>query len=86
MKRLTYVIHMSQTTALEARWIKVLDAAVRQEIKLAYNASTQEIQDEFGDCDDHVNWVRYAGLFATSDEDKDECRHKWRKFISNNNL
>ena len=49
---------------------------VRQEIKLAYNASTLEIQDEFGDCNDHVNWGRYAGLFATSDEDKDDCRHK----------
>ena len=28
----------------------------RQEIKLAYHASTPEIQDEFGDCSDHVNW------------------------------
>ena len=59
---------------------------VRQEIKLAYHASTPDIQDEFGDCDDHVNWVSYAGMFATSDEEKDEYRLKWRKFISNNNL
>ena len=60
---------------------------VRQEIKLAYDASTPELQDEFGDCNDHVNWGRrYAGIFATSDEEKDECRLKWRKFISNNNL
>ena len=43
------------------------------------------IQDEIGDCDDHVNWVRYAGMFA-SDEEKDEYRLKWRNFISNNNL
>ena len=43
---------------------------VRQEIKLAYEASTPEIQEEIGDCDDHVNWVRYAGMFA-SDEEKD---------------
>ena len=59
---------------------------VKQEIRRAYRASTPEIQEELGDCDEHVNWVRYAGLFATSDEAKDECRHNWRKFISNNNL
>ena len=59
---------------------------VRQEIKLAYHASTPDIQDEIGDCDDHGNWARYAGMVATSDEEKDECRHNWRKFISNNNL
>ena len=59
---------------------------VRQEIKLAYHASTPDIQDEIGDCDDHVNWVSYAGMFATSDEEKDECRLRWRNFISNNNL
>ena len=35
---------------------------VRQEIKLAYEASTPEIQDEFGDCSDHVNWGTYAGF------------------------
>ena len=29
---------------------------VRQEIKLTYNASTPEIQEEFGDYNDHVNW------------------------------
>ena len=44
------------------------------------------IQDEIGDCNDHVNWVSYAGMFATSDEEKDEYRLKWRNFISNNNL
>ena len=59
---------------------------VRQEIKLAYHASTTEIQDEIGDCNDHVNWETYAGMFATSDEEKDECRLRWRNFISNNNL
>ena len=59
---------------------------VRQEIKLAYHASTPDIQDEIGDCNDHVNWGTYAGMFATSDEEKDECRLRWRKFISNNNL
>ena len=59
---------------------------VRQEIKLAYHASTPDIQDEIGDCNDHVNWESYAGMFATSDEEKDEYRLKWRTFISNNNL
>ncbi len=59
---------------------------VRQEIKLSYDASTPELQDKFGDCNDHVNWGRYARLFTTSDEEKDECRNKWRKFISNTNL
>ena len=29
---------------------------VRQEIKLAYEASTPEIQEEIGDYNDHVNW------------------------------
>ena len=58
---------------------------VRQEIKLAYEASTTEIQEEIGDCDDHVNWVTYAGMFA-SDEEKDEYRLRWRNFVSNNNL
>ena len=31
-------------------------------------------------------WETNAGMFATSDEEKDECRLKWRNFISNNNL
>ena len=59
---------------------------VRQEIKLAYNASTQEIREGNGDFYDHVNWGKYAGLFATSADNKEECRHKWHKFITNTNL
>ena len=59
---------------------------VKQENKLAYNATTQEIQEEIGNCNDHVNWGTYARLFATCADNKDECRHKWRKFITNTNL
>ncbi len=59
---------------------------VRQEINLAHDASTPEIKEEIGDCNDHVNWGKYAGLFATSAENKEECRHKWRKFITNTYL